>query len=804
MASFLLDLRYALRSLLARPGFSILAVLTLAIGIGVNTVAFSALNGLLLKPRRFPDAATLGWIMTKAPGNAYGSTSLPDFTDFRRANRTFEFVAAEGRIALSMRTESGAEEVWALLVSSDYLAMLRALPRVGRIFTGGDLDDLPAMVSERFWNERLGGGASVAGRTLTLNGRTFSIAGVLPDGFQGPGGLFEPEMWLPLERIDVLGLSPALHARGEAWLGVSGRLKEGVTYAQAEADLQSIARDLASAHPATNKDRGVVFRPVIYGNAEMRSLAPFAWLALGVVGIVLLIACFNVAGLMLARAVERQREIGVRTALGAGRARILRQLLTEGMLLAVLGGGAAMLVANWSGDLLAAFALPSPIPQRLHMPVDARLVGFTALMAALAGLLPALLPAFQATRADLLGTLKLESSAAGGRRSRGRNIFVVAQIAGSTLFLAAALLFVRSFLNVAAYDPGFDAARVLTAELAPATYGYDSSRATTFFDAALARIASVPGVTHAALADRAPFFVGAPKSAEVAIGHEDCAVVKCRTAFRYAVGRGYFAALGQPIVAGRDFTDQDISSGSGVIVGAALASQLWPAGHAIGQSLREGRDGQLREVVGVAADVKIATQRDRTTLNVYRPMSARDFGGRVTILVRTGGDPRTIIAPVRQHLQALDPGLPPYIRTMHQRMDIQLWPSRTAAGFLLVCGSLALLLATVGLFAVTYYAVNQRTREFGVRVALGATPRRVMSLVLREGLMLTIPGVVLGTAAALAAARILSNALFGIGPADPGTYAATAALQTMVALAACALPAYRATKADPMVALRHE
>ena len=801
--SLLTDVRFAVRAVLRRPGFSLLSILTLAIGIGVNAVAFSAINGVLLKPRGFDGAKELGWIMTNAPGNAYGSMSLPDFQDFARDSRTFDAIAAEGRMALSMRNGGGAERVWAMLVSSEYLTMLRVRPRMGRVFTAADLTGLPAVVSERFWMERLGGGASLAGRTLTFNGRTFDIVGVLPDGFQGPGGLFEPSVWLPLERLDALNLSPALGTRGQAWLTVVGRMGRDVTAAQAEGELRTIAQQLAATYPDTNKDRGVTFTPVLDGHPQLRGAAPIAWIALGVVGIVLLMACFNVASLLLARAAERQREISVRAALGATRARIFRQLVAEGLLLALLSGAGAILIATWSSDLLSAFSLPAPIPQRLHMSVDLRLVGFTAAMALVAGVLPALLPALQATRANLVGTLKMES-AMGGRRSRARNLFVIAQIAGSTFFLAASLLFVRSFWTVAAYDPAFDAARTLTVEVNPAAYGYDATRARAFFESALPRLETLPGVTHAALGDRAPFFVGFPNTSEVPAEGEDCSVVACRTFSYYAAGRGYFDALGLSLIAGRAFTDQDLASGRQAVVGATMAAELWPEGGAVGQWFRDGRVGVPRQVVGVVADVRHPTAALGTTPAFYRPLGADALADRVTIVIRTAGDPRLAAAPILQQLHALDADLPVDVRTMRQRMEIPLWPSRTAAGFLSVCGALALALATVGLFGVTYRAVRQRTREFGVRVALGATPRRLIALVLRDGLMLTLPGVAAGIVAALLGARVVANALVGISPADPLIYGMTALIQALVALAACALPARIAMAADPVIALRQE
>jgi len=488
MDNLLSDLRFAIRALLARPGFSALAVLTLAIGIGVNAVAFSALNALLFKPSRFPGAETLGWIMTRAPGNPYGLTSLPDYQDLARGARAFESVAAEGRMPLSMLDGNRARQVWGLVISGNYLSTLRATPAIGRIFTDADRTstDVPAMASARFWAE-LGGGTSVAGRTLTLNGRIVSVVGVLPDGFQGPGGLYEPDLWVPLDRLQVLNMPARLLERVEPWLTVIGRLAPGVAAAQAGGELQGIATGLAAAHPTSNTQRSLVFAPMIDGNPEVRGLAPYAWIALAVVGVVLLIACFNVAALLLARAADRQREIGVRTALGASRARIRRQFAAEGLLLAVI------VVAGWSADLLSAFSLPSPIPQRLHIGVDHRLIGFTALLVAFAGIVPTLLPALQATRINLVASMRMET-ALGPRRSRWRNVFMVAQIAGATLFLTTALLFLRSFWTQAGTNPGFETGHLVVLELKPSDFNYDTARSRLLFEQLAERVRALPGV----------------------------------------------------------------------------------------------------------------------------------------------------------------------------------------------------------------------------------------------------------------------------------------------------------------------
>lgn len=800
------DVRYALRALVNRPWFSALAVLTLAIGIGVNTVAYSAINALLGKPMRFPGARELGWVQTTGGRSPYKHTALPDYLDLVRENRSFEGLIAEARIPLSMRTDGAAEQVWSLLVSANYLETMRTRALVGRVLNGGDGTgtDLAVVVSERFWKGRLGG-APIAGRTLSLNGRLFSIAGVIPEGFQGPGGLYEPDLWLPLERLDLLGLSSKLTSRDEPWLTVAGRMKPGVTAAQAQADLRGIMNQLASAYPATNAGRSVAFIPVTEGVPELRGIARVAWIGLAVVGIVLLIACFNVAGLLLARATERQREIGVRAALGASRIRILRQLVTEGVILAAISGAAALILSAWSADLLAAFSLPSPIPQRLHIGIDRSLVTFTLILVAIAGVTPALIPALQASRVDILQVIRRQS-AIGAQPSRTRNLFVVLQVAGSTLFLAAALLFVQSFWKSAAFVPGFDTEHTLVLELNPAAFGYDQVRSRRLFDELRERLRQVPAIEQAALADRAPFSVGFPKSADISADGEDCAVVKCRSAIEFGVSSGHFAALGLPLEAGRELTEQEYAANAPVaVIGKTMAAELWPRGGAVGAWLRTGSDRRLIQVVGVAADVKEMYSTRTARWYLYRPLRPSEFGERVAVVIRTTGDPAPLVATVQEQVRALDPALPAgAVSTTRERMKLPLWPARTAAGFLTVCGTLALVLATVGLFGVTYYTVSQRTREFGVRVALGAAPRHVMALVLREGLALTATGLVFGLGGAVVAVRLVSNTLIGVSASDPATYLTAGVLQTLVALAACLLPALRAMRSDPMIALRQD
>ena len=803
MDSLRLDLRYACRSLLRRPGFAALAVLTLALGIGVNTVAFSAVNALLLRPFKVANADRIGWITFAGDDNV----SAREYGTLSEASKAFATIAAEGRLPVSLQTGQGVRQAWAMLVSANYLDTVSAHPETGRLFTAADLSgsEIPAVVSHRFWTESLGGGASVAGHTVTLNGRSFSIVGVLPDDFQGPNGLFAPDLWLPLDRADVLNL-PANLRGDERWLTLFGRLADGTTAAQASAELTALAAVLRPARDGAAPAVAGQFHPMSAGHPDLKGLAAAGWIAMGVVGLVLLIACFNVAALLMARATERQKEIGVRSALGASRARILRQLVTEGLLLAVVSGVATLIVAAWSGSLLSTFSLPAPIPQRLHLGLDRTLVGFTALLVLIAGVFPAMLPAWQATRTSLLRSMR-DESIVGGRPSRMRNALVITQVAGSTLFLAAALLFVRSFLNSAAFDPGFNTTDTAVLELSPSLYGYDDERARTAVTELQARLAAVSGVAAVSYGDRVPYYVGYPKNWDYSLDgvcHGRTGGTECRKATVYAIAPGYFGALGVPVRAGRDFTEADMKSAGRVIIGEHLAAQLWPGQSALGRTLRVAADGHPVEVIGVVSDVKYRNMSETAGAFIYRPVAANEWADGISMIVRVNGDPRTFLAIIQEQARAVAPSLPATVTTIQERMKMPLWPVRTTAGFFAICGTLALLLATVGLFGVLYFTVTQRMREFGIRVALGATSRRVVSVVLREGLMLAVPGVILGSAGAYVAARLLSRLLFGITATDPLTYSATASIQVLVALAACALPAYRATRADPITALRAE
>jgi len=799
MDSLLADLRYAARGLLRRPAFSALAILTLAVGIGINTVAFTGVNALLFHAFVFPGVDRLGWVMLSSPGAPHGDLSRDEFEALRRGVRVFDAVAAEGRQPLALMNGAGAEQVWGLFVSKDYFDLLGTHAVAGRLdTTSTPPDTVAAVVSFRFWRAHLGGG-SIAGRTIVIANRTVPVAGVLPDDFQGPGGLYAPDVWLPLDQAEALGL-PRTVTTDAHWLTTIGRLAPGATSSQAAAELAAFAAHLpASSDQPAAGDRRLGFFPMREGHPDLRGLAPFVWLALSIVSLVLLIACFNVGSLLLARAVERRREIAVRSALGAGRLRIVRQLLVEGLVMASLSGAAALALAAWSERLLAIFSLPAPIPQRLHLHIDGRVIAFTALMVVTAGLLPPLLPALRATRRSLAGSMRVDGER---RPSRLRHLFVGAQVAGSTLFLATALLFVRSFTNATRADLGFDPDHLLVVRLEPAAYAVDGDRAAALARQLLERLRANQGLTIAA-ADRAPFAVGYPRTARISTRDRRCEA-GCRPTTFFAVDDRYLLVSGIPLRAGRTFDAQDLRAGGAVIVNEAMAAALWPGRSPLGETITTDDGALPATVIGVAGSTPTAPGIAAAPL-FYRPIRDRDFAAGFSLLVRATGSDAVAAAALRDAVQSVAPTVPiSQLTTTRELLEVPMWPRRTAAGLFSVCGALALVLATVGLFGTTYFAVRQRTREFGVRMAIGATPRRILSQVMAEGVRLVVPSAAIGLLLAAAAGRLLSRALFGVSPSDALSFGSAAAIEIVVALVACALPAREATRVDPMIALRSE
>jgi predicted permease len=803
------DLRQALRTLGRRPGFSLLAILTLALGLGVNTVAFSAVNALLFKPFRFDGAERTGWLFVGTPRDPLAQSTLHLFEALERDATTVEAVAAEGRAPLAYDTGDQTEEVWALFVSRDYFSLVTTTPVAGRVLGGADgtHGDLPVLVSERFWRRRLDADRRVGSLPLLLNHQQAFVIGVLPDYFQGPGGVFEPDVWVPLAARQALGLPDRYADPDAGWLTLIARPAENARAEAVEREVLAIADGVGLA--AGERDDALRARYVRFadGHPETGALARAAAGGLAAVGVVLLIACFNVAGLVLARSVERRRDLGLRAALGASRWRIARQQLTESLVLAAAGGVAALVLTLWSEALLSVFSLPAPIPQRLHFAYDWRVLSFTIALAAVATIVPALAPLLHVARGDLarsLGTTGAAQADGFGQR-RARRAFVVLQMAGSTCFLAIALIFGAHFVREWRADPGFDVDRLAVMEIDPSQYGYTPDRSRELAERLVDAVRRASGVENVALADRVSFFVGPTVTRKVSIGGRDCASADCPTAGLSAVTPAFFETLGVPLVLGRLYDPEDPADRDAVVISAAAAETFWPGEYPIGRSFRLEPDGIALTVAGVAANIVHRTLFEPPAPHVYRPVASSDFGNRFTVVARASDDVDAALRALGQGFHGMDRRLPPAsLETMGDRMALPLWMPRTAAGFFGACGLAAVILSTIGLFGVTYFAVSQRRREFGVRFALGATSADVRRLVLGEALRLAGPGILGGAGLAVVGGLVVRSALVGLSTTEPAPYAVAVLLQGLIAALASLSPAARAARSSPLDVLRAE
>lgn len=772
-------------------------------------MAFSAVNALVYKPFRFPGAAENGWLFVATARDPLGDSSLPVYEAIAERATTLERVAAEGRMPVAFDSGGATDEIWTLLVSRSYFSIVQTSPLLGRVIGGNDGagDDVPVMVSERFWKRQLGGNADIGRLTVTLNQRPAHVIGVVRDGFQGPGGVFEPDVWIPLEARRTLGIPARYEEASAGWLTLIARPRAGVATEAIRTEIAAIATDAGLKPREANDAVRVAYERFADGHPETRQLAGAAVLGLGAVGLVLLIACFNVAGLVLARSVERRRDLGVRSALGAGRWRLARQIFTEGLVLALAGGAAALVVASWSATLLGIFSLPAPIPQRLHFATDWRMIAYTAVLALIAAIVPALAPIRQVARVDLarwLGTAGAAQAGGFGQR-RARRGFVLLQVAGSTFFLAAALTAGANFLREWRVDPGFDADHIAVMEIDPSQYGYTPERAREFSEALIGRLAAAPGVRTVSLVDRVSFYVGGPNVRRVSLDGQDCAVTDCPRAGLYAAAPDYFEAMGIDMVAGRAIDASDTAASGGVVISKTAADTFWPGQHPIGRSFRLEPGGDIVNVVGVAADVMHRMVNEQPQPYVYRPPARETYQGGFTVVARSMGDPSALLASMRQAVHALDPKLPAQaVQTMTDRMALPLWMSKTTAGFFGACGVAAAVLSMIGLFGVTYFTVSQRRREFGVRFALGATRGDVRGLVMREALQLAAPGIVIGIGLAVIAGLWLQASLTRISTTDVAPYALAVLGQALVAVLASWSPAVRAGRSSPLEVLRAE
>lgn len=820
MGSLWQNVRYGLRMLWKHKGFTVVAVLSLAIGIGANTTIFSVVNGILLRP--LPGIAQPSRLVdvhvTEANGSSYHSFSYPDYQYYREQSKTLDGLIAFSGIPLSMNAGAQPERIFGMIVSGNYFDVLGTHAAQGRFFLPEE-DQTPsthpvAVVSYAMWRQRFGADAGIVGKTLTLDGHTFTVVGVAPEGFRGTWAGLVPDVWVPLMMQAETRPGGQLLGRGSRWLQVAGRLKEGVKREQAQAEMSALAGQLAQTFPDSNRGLGIDIQPASTIPGEVRgAVLGFMAILMVLVGLVLLIACANVAAMSLARASARRQEIAIRMALGASRRRIVGQLLTESVLLFLMGGTAGVFIAVWATDLLLAFKPPAEMPISLDVGVDLRVLLFTLVVSLVTGILFGLAPALQASNPDVLPALNNDTRGSGTYRSRTRSLFVIAQIAISLVLLVTTGLFLFSLRNASSIALGFKPDGVQTVGFDVVTQGYDETKGREFYRQLSERVAAIPGVQSASLARMVPLNGNNMMTGINVNGHEPPAGQRANMVGMNIVDAAYFKTLEMPLQLGRTFDETDRKGAPQVaIINETLARRFYSSNDvaaALGQSFAIGDGDEANAervtIVGIVKDAKYGTLGEDSQPFMYRPLS-QSYTGEMTLHVRTApGDAVNALAAVRREVNALDKDLPLLnVMPMMEQIGFSLMPIRLAATVVGTLGVLGLLLAAIGVFGIVNYAVVQRTREIGIRMALGAQTGDVLRLIMRQGLRLAVIGVGLGLAASFVITRALTSLLYGVSATNPLVFGGTALLLVGVAFVASYLPARKATKVDPMVALRFE
>jgi putative ABC transport system permease protein len=804
METIFKDIRYGIRSLAKHPAFTAIALITLALGIGANTAIFSVVNAVLLRPLPFDDPERIVWIWDTAPQLPTIPTSLPDFLGWKEQNRSFERLAAFQGGSMFVDAGDGSTDTRIGLVTPELFSVFHVSPILGRTFTNEET--LPgrfrvAVLSHSMWQSRFGSDPNVSGRTLQLNGATYTIIGVMPAGFSYPN---RAELWRPLP-IDPAKLDPGPH-----YLNVVGRLKPGITLPQAQADMSTIAARLSQQYKEKNAGHGVKLE--LLTNVIVGDVGLALYVLLGAVGFVLLIACANLANLMLARVGARQKEIALRTALGASRLRIVRQLLTESIMLAVAGGTTGLLLAIWAVRWIVSLSADT-IPRVHEISVDPRVAGFTLFVSVITGVLFGLAPAIQVSRPDLTDALKESGrTTAGLRRNRLRSALVVTEVALSLVLLVGAGLMMKSFAKLSGVDPGIKPDQVMTMGVAilRAKYPEDEQVAQTYSQL-LERAAAQPGVVSVGGTSDLPLTGSNTSDSFIIEGRPPIPKEQEPSTEYHVVTPRYFESMGIPLLSGRDFAETDTRrSPNVVIINDAFARRHFAGENPLGHRLKlQGQERDPLLVVGVVGNARQLGLDQQPTPELFVPFLqdplSTTYQRSMIIVARSKSEPAAIAGPLRAAVTSVDKGLPVWsLKPMTEYLHDSLSRRRFNLVLLSIFSGVALVLAAIGIYGVISYGVSQRTHEMGIRMALGAKPRDVLKLVVIQAMVLALGGVGIGLLAAFGLTRLLKGLLFSVSVTDPMTFLAITMLMSLIALLACLIPARRATKVDPIVALRYE
>jgi putative ABC transport system permease protein len=819
------DIRYAARTLRQQKGFAIVAIVSLAVGIGLNSTIFAVVDNLLFRPLPIDKPETLVSVYTSDErDSAFGSTSYPDLRDLAVPGSPFEHLIGHAMMFAAVAINGDHRLAFGEVVTANYFSALGVRPIAGSGFSPGDEQGEGAhpvtVISARLWRKAFNGRADAIGSTMLIKNRPYTVIGVAPEAFNGMMPGVAAELWIPLSmvgdvepagQIDVVPSASGttrLQQRGNRWMFVKARLREGVTAAQAQAAAAPIMAGLAQSYPVSNRERRLTVVPA--GNVRFHpdidsNLRPVSAILMAAVGLVLLIACANLASMLLARGVSRTKEMALRSALGAGRARLVRQMIVESLLLSTAGGMAGLMLAAWATSLLASITLPIELPLGFDLKIDWRLAAFAAMASVLTGLAFGVLPALRASRPDLVSALKdVTTHASANRRVNLRQGLVVLQIAVSVVLVVSGLLLARSVQAAFRTNPGFASDGLVAATVGMDMLGYTDGQASQFFERALARARQLPGVKSVAFSERLPFSPNQHRTAIVVDGHPELTPKLGASVDTARVTADYFATLGVPLVSGRTFDSRDTpDSIRAAVVTEEFARRFFPAGDALGGRLHmREQSGPLVEVVGVIRDYAISSLGEKPKPIIHFASSQRPSASG-SFLIRTSGDASSMVTLVERDLRALEPQLVFLeLGTLDRMMATSVLPIRIGASLFGGLAGLAMMLAGIGLYGVIAFNVARRTREIGIRMALGSSRGRLLRQVMTESLGMVAAGTIAGAGLAALSAQALSGVLLGVTSLDPVSYVVAALLLLTIALLASVIPARRAASVDPLVALR--